>query len=103
MELKKATEQLAESLHKYGKYLQAQNEKVLALQHASTPARSVSDAVALFTLPVTDLHTSSTIDALMPVYNALKEKQYYDPLFLNDLAPTTPRDRYHFIQNREWL
>ena len=67
---------MAESLHKYAKYLEAQNEKVLALQHASTPARSISDAVALFTLPVTDFHTSSTIEALLPVYNALKEKQY---------------------------
>ena len=99
LELKKATEQLAESLHKYAKYLEAQNEKVLTLQHASTPACSTCNAVALFTLPVKDFHTSSTLDALLPVYNALKEKQYYEPLFLNDLAPIIPRDRYHFIQN----
>ena len=78
-------------------YLEAQNEKVLTLQHASTPARSTCNAVALFTLPVKDFHTSSTLDALLPVYNALK--QYYEPLLLNNLAPTIPRDRYHFIQN----
>ena len=99
LELKKATEQLTESLHKYAKYLEAQNEKVLTLQHASTPARSTCNAVALFTLPVKDFHTLSTLYALLPVYNALKEKQYYEPLFLNDLAPTIPRDCYHFIQN----
>ena len=72
---------------------------MLALQQTSTPAHSISDTVVIFTLPVAYFHTSSTIDAQLPVYDALKEKQYYEPLFLNDLAPTTPRDHYHFIQN----
>jgi len=79
--LKKAIEQLAEYLHKYSKYLEMQNEKVLALQHASTPAHSICDAVALFTLPIKDLYTSSTIHTLLPICNALKDKQYYEPLF----------------------
>jgi len=99
VDLKKAIEQLAECLHKYSKYLEAQNEKIIALQHAFTPACSICDAVALFTLPIKDLHTSSTIHALLPICNALKDKQYYAPLFLNDLIPNTARDCYHFIQN----
>ena len=97
--LEEAIEQLAECLHKYSKYLEAQNEKIIALQHAFTPACSICDAVALFTLPIKDLHTSSTIHALLPICNALKDKQYYAPLFLNDLIPNTARDCYHFIQN----
>ena len=97
--MKKAIEQLAECLHKYFKYLEMQNEKVLALQHVSIPAHSICDVVVLFTLPIKDLQTSSTILALLPICNALKEKQYYEPLFLNDLIPNMPRDCYHFIQN----
>ena len=98
LELKKSTEQLGESFHKYDKYLKAQNEKVFTLQHASTPTRSTCNAVDLYTLPIKDFQTSLTLDTLLPVYNILKEKQCYEPLFLNDLAPTIPRDRYHFIQ-----
>jgi len=55
--------------------------------------------VALFTLPIKDLHTSFTIHVLLPICNALKENQYYEPLFLNDLIPNMARGFYHFIQN----
>ena len=51
----------------------------------TTPARSISDVVALFTLLVKHFHT---LDALLPIYDALKEKQCYEPVLLNDLAPT---------------
>ena len=89
---------LAENLHKYANYLEAQNEKVLALQHASAPARSMSEAISIYTLPKQDAQSQSTLDALLPVYNALSDKPYYEPVFLNDLAPAEARDRYHFIQ-----
>ena len=44
----------------------------------------------LYTMPV--IKNFQTLDTLLPVYNILKEKQCYEPLFLNVLAPTIPRD-----------
>ena len=32
------------------------------------------------------------------MYDALTDKAYFEPVFLNDLAPIEARDRYHFIQ-----
>lgn len=97
-EWKKNLQQLAESLHQYSKYLEAQNEKVLTLQHDTVPARSISDSLSLFTLPVQDLQSSAVIGTLLPIYNALKDKEYFEPLLINDLMPSSPRDRYRFIQ-----
>ena len=97
-EIRDTIAKLAENLHKYAEYLQALNEKVLALQHTSAPARSVSDAVSLYTLPQHDAQSQSTLDTLLPVYDTLTDKPYFEPVFLNDLAPKEPRDRYHFIQ-----
>lgn len=54
--------------------------------------------VSLYPLPQQDAQSQSTLDTLLPVYDALTEKAYFDPVFLNDLAPTEARDRYHFIQ-----
>ena len=97
-EIRDSLAKLAENLFKYANYLEAQNEKVLALQHASAPARSVSEAISMYTLPKQDAQSQSTLDTLLPVYNALTDKPYYEPVFLNDFAPTEARDRYHFIQ-----
>ena len=96
-EIRDSLTKLAENLFKYANYLKAQNKKVLALQHASAPARSVSEAISMYTLPKQDAQSQSTLDTLLPVYNALTDKPYYEPVFLNDFAPTEARDRYHFI------
>ena len=58
----------------------------------------MSDAVALYTLPKQEVQSQSTLNTLLPVYNALTDKQYFEPVSLNDLAPADARDRYHFIQ-----
>ena len=97
-EIRDAVVKMAENLHKYTNYLEAQNKKVLALQHTSAPARSVSDAISLFTLPKQGTQSLSTMGTLLPVYDALNDKPYFEPVCLNDLAPTEARDRYHFIQ-----
>ena len=75
-----------------------QNEKVLTLQHDTVPARSISESLSLFTLPVKDLQSSEVIGTLLPIYNALKDKEYFEPLLINDFMPSSARDRYRFIQ-----
>ena len=97
-EWKKKLGQLAESLHKYSKYLVAQNKKVLTLQHDTVPACSISDSLSLFALPIQDLQSSSVISAVLPIYNALKDKEYFEPLLINDLMLSSARDHYRFIQ-----
>ena len=82
---------LAESLHKYSKYLEVQNKKVHTLQHDTVPARSISDSLSLFTLPVQDLRNSSVISMVLPIYNALKDKKYFQSLLINDLMPSPVR------------
>ena len=89
---------MAENLHKYAKYLESQNEKMLSLQHASSPARDVQNAISLFSLPKQKQITQSLLENLSPVYHALADKQPFDPVCLNDLLPTDSRQRYHFIQ-----
>jgi len=32
------------------------------------------------------------------MYDALADKPYFEPVFLNDLVPTETRDHYHFMQ-----
>ena len=50
-----------------------------------------------------DAHSLFQLDALLPVYKALTDKPYFEPVPLNDLAPTDARDHYHFIQMSEEL
>ena len=89
---------MAENLHKYAKYLKLQNEKMLSLQHADSPARDVQDAISLFTLPKQGRITQAVLETLSPVYRALANKELYEAVCLNELMPIDSRQRYHFIQ-----
>ena len=98
MEVRTAVTSLAENLHKYAKYLEVQNEKVLTMQHAPTPARCISDATSLFILPKQTEQPLSTLHALLPVCNALTGKPCFEPVLLNSYLPAEPRDRYTILQ-----
>ena len=96
LEIHNVVSSLAESLHKYAKYLELQNEKTLA-QHASTPACSTTNAISLFTLPTEGALSQSTLETLSPVYHALVDKQHYEPAFINDLLRSDARQRYQAL------
>ena len=68
---------------------------MLTLQHASSPARDVQNAISLFSLPKQKEISQSLLETLSPVYHAIADKQPFD---LDDLLPTDARQRYHFIQ-----
>ena len=48
-------------------------------------------------MPVKEFHVLSTINVLRTT--SFKGKECYEPLYLNDLAPATPKDLYNFIQS----
>ena len=89
-EIHDVVSRLAESLHKYAKYLVLQNE---AHHHASTPACSTRCYFSVYLFL-----SQSTLETLSPVYHALVDKQHYEPVFINDLLPSDTRQRYQALQ-----
>ena len=83
--------QLAEHLYKYAKYLEEQNEKVLALQHISGPAPSVTDAISLYTLPIQDTQSqskkSTTSSQEMPLFLQVIMKRRLMNVYNKHLSP----------------
>ena len=73
-------------------------KKYLHCNTSSAPARSVTDAISLYTLLKQDIQSQSTLGTFLPMYDALTDKPYFEPVFLNDLVPTETRDHYNFMQ-----
>ena len=93
-QLKSLTEKIVVCMHDYKVYLDQKNEMVKASHEQDVPVRVISDVIEVRILEASNATIS---ERYVPLLNLLSEKANYEPIFLNDIAPS---DRY---QRRHWL
>ena len=96
-ELKHEVEGLSHSLSGYTEYLEDKSKRVKARHLSETPVRELSDPMSWKFLPPVALVPES----LKHITKALKSEAPYEPVALDQLCPSDPRQKYRFIKKLE--
>ena len=95
--IRSCVEKLLDAMYQYKSYLDKKNEDMKEVHKQSSTMRVVSDVLELRTIPPVKL---STIDkSYRCIVNALSEKDDYEAICLNELAPTDCYRRRHWLDN----
>ena len=94
--LRSLVEKLLETMHQYILYLEAHNRRMIRSHQSPEPIRSVDQSISVFTVAEVDGPTKSEYTELEEV---MLSKEFYDPVFLNDLSPKERYQRRHWLEN----
>ena len=94
--IKSYVEKLVDAMYQYKSYLDKKNEEMKEV-HKQSAIRVASDVLELCTIPAARL---ATIDkSYRCIANALRDKENYEAICLNELAPTDRYQRRHWLEN----
>lgn len=82
---------LAEALHKYAEYLNQKNLEVQGNHEKRVPVRSVGDAESYMFIPKSTWMKPADASKLQPLQSKLDAVEPFEPVFVNDFAPTNQR------------
>ena len=86
---------LACSILQYAEYLDSQVKKVKVNHTLPIPVRDISESMQIKYI----VSTRSVFPLFLQLNSILKNMNEYEYLFLNDLCPDDPRNRYHYLQS----
>ena len=92
--LRSLVEKLVEVMHRYARYLEEHDARMIRSHRNPEPIRSVDKSVSVCTVAQADGPTKSVYTELEEIMSSM---EFYDPVFLMDFAPG---ERY---QRRHWM
>lgn len=102
--LSSATQSLLSAVKKYTVHLVTTNTRMKALHESSTPARYPSDGKsATVKLIPGGVRSQKLVLRYTQLDRELSKKEPYQPVFVNEYAPTDPKDAYEYFHELQLL
>ena len=95
-DLRDRIDQLVEGIKKYERYLHGSTERANVIHHSNQLVRSPVDHVTLQTISAT---SEPVLNDYAELTQTLQEYPNYQPVFLNDFAPTDHYERRKWVNN----